>query len=232
MHPLLASLVEWLRHTAAQAHGLLVPISGGSDSALCFWLCTEALPDRTLGVHAGPDLRCRSWFESRGRVEIIPPPGATTAREREVHRWAVMLSLGLTQLRWLVGSRNRTEEVFGTYSLASRLATVLPLAGVWKSEVVELCSHAGVPEEIVASSRRADPDCGRPAEMAEIPLERIDCFVRVKAGELPVEALSALTPAQVEYLEAIYRYNQFKKLLPLRCPGTPTVPRDDGRPHL
>jgi NH3-dependent NAD+ synthetase len=221
MHPALASLVGWLRHTAANAHGLLVPISGGSDSALCFWLCTEAWPDRTLGVHAGPELRCRPWFESRGRVELIPPPAGTTTAEQEVHRWAVMLSLGLSQLRWLVGSRNRTEDVFGTYSLASRLATVLPLAGTWKSEVLQLCQHAGVPAEIVASSHRADPDCGRPAEMAEIPLERIDRFVQVKAGALPAEALSELTAAQVDYLEGIYRYNQFKKTLPVRAPGMP-----------
>src|SRR5207249_7692364 len=35
-------------------------------------------------------------------------------------------SMCLTENRWLVGARTRTEEVFGTYSLASRLATYLP----------------------------------------------------------------------------------------------------------
>jgi NH3-dependent NAD+ synthetase len=211
-------LVQWIRHTAAPAHGLLVPISGGSDSALCFWLCTEAFPDRTLGVHAGNHLRCRSWFESRGRVAIVPSAMGRTPQEREVHRWGVMLDLGLTQLRWLVGSRNRTEDVFGTYSLASRLATYLPLAGVWKSDVMELCRQAGVPDEITESSRRADPECGRPTEMAEIPLALIDLFLKGKVGDLSVEVLCALTPAQVEYLEKVYTYNHFKKALPLRGP--------------
>jgi NH3-dependent NAD+ synthetase len=218
MHMDLHSLIGWLRQAAAASHGLLVPVSGGSDSALCFWLCTEAFPERTLGVHAGAELRCRSWFEARGRVDTIPPPEGRTGREREVHRWATMLDLGLTQLRWLVGSRNRTEEVFGTYSLASRLATLLPLAGVWKSEVMRLCQHAGVPAEIATSSRRADPECGRSAEMSEVPLELIDLFLQVKTGELTIDSLSTFTPGQLDYLEGIYQYNQFKKALPLRGP--------------
>jgi NH3-dependent NAD+ synthetase len=218
MHADLRSLVGWLRQAAAASHGVLVPVSGGSDSALCFWLCTEAFPERTLGVHAGAELLCRSWFEARGRVETIPPPEGKTGREREVHRWATMLDLGLTQSRWLVGSRNRTEDVFGTYSLASRLATLLPLAGVWKSEVMRLCQQAGVPEEITASSRRADPECGRSAEMSEVPLELIDLFLQVKTGELTIDSLTTLTPGQVDYLDRIYQYNQFKKTLPLRGP--------------
>ncbi len=218
MYADLRSLVEWLRQAAAASRGVLVPVSGGSDSALCFWLCAEAFPEKTLGVHAGAELRCRPWFEARGRVETIPPPEGRTGREREVHRWATMLDLGLTRGCWLVGSRNRTEDVFGTYSLASRLATLLPLAGLWKSEVMRLCQRAGIPEEITVSSRRADPECGRSAEMAEVPLELIDLFLQVKTGELTIDALTTLTPGQLDYLEGIYEYNQFKKTLPMRGP--------------
>ena len=42
-----------------------------------------------------------------------------------------------------------------------------------------LCKAAGVPNEVIASSRRADPKCGRPRTMAAIPFERVDRFLEV-----------------------------------------------------
>jgi NH3-dependent NAD+ synthetase len=219
----LDALIDWIRRTAGPARGLLVPVSGGSDSALCFWLCTRAFPDKTLGVHVGPTLRACPWFKALGTIEVVEPP-AGPALDGEVGRWALFLELGLRSKSWLVGSRNRTEEVFGTYSMASRLAAYLPLAGLWKSEVMELCDRAGVPVEITQSSRRADPACGRPVELAEIPLEVIDLFLRVKEGELAEGSLAALTPAQCDYLERVHAGNQFKRALPTRPPVFPAKP--------
>lgn len=209
-------LVESIRKTASGAAGLLVPVSGGSDSALCFWLCAQAFPEKTLAVHAGTGLRARDWFEKTGRIEFTPPPGGD---EREEMRWARFLSMALKRRAWLVGSRNRTEDLLGTYSLASRIATFLPMVGVWKSDVQRLCAEIGVPAEIIESSRRADPDCGRPAELAEIPFESIETFLRVRGGEAPAGALAGMGGAQVAYLDAVFSRNAFKKGLPLRGPG-------------
>jgi len=212
----LTALIEWIRQTALPANGLLVPVSGGSDSALCFWLCCQAFPDKTMGIHVGDQLRCRQWLESIGKVQHLPE--ANTTGDKEVVRWACFQSICLKERRWLVGSRNRSEEVFGTFSLASRMATYLPLSGVWKSEVMDVCKLIGVPEEIRASSRQADPDCGRPREMSEIPLELIDQFLQVRAGELPEQALSVLNEGQCRYLETVYQANRFKQNLPVRGP--------------
>jgi NH3-dependent NAD+ synthetase len=217
MDPRLTHLIDWLRSTAAAAEGLLVPISGGSDSALCFWICTRALPGRASAVYFGEALRSQSWFEALGPVEIQPSP-VGDRKQREVRRWLAVLELCVQRQHWLVGSRNRTEEVFGTYSVASRVSACLPLAGLWKSEVMELCAQVGVPAEVTASSRRADPDCGRPVEMAEIRFELIDLFLRVQEGELPAVALSALSAAEVCYLETILAQNRFKRGLPMRGP--------------
>jgi NH3-dependent NAD+ synthetase len=118
----------------------------------------------------------------------------------------------------LVGSRNRSEEVFGTYSVASRVVGCLPLAGLWKSEVMDLCHQVGVPPEVIASSRRADPNCGRPQELAEIGLELIDLYLRVQEKELPDAALAALTARQLQYLEHVRTQNRFKRGLPGRPP--------------
>jgi hypothetical protein len=81
-----------------------------------------------------------------------------------------------------------------------------------------LCGEVGVPEEILASSRRADPECGRPEELAEISFHLVDLFLQVREGERPVEDLAILREAQLGYLDGIYGYNQFKKRLPLRPP--------------
>jgi NH3-dependent NAD+ synthetase len=217
----LGVLIDWIRRTSGSndGRGALIPVSGGSDSALCFWLCVQALPPgRAIGVYAGQELRCAAWFEALGTIHVVPsPPGDDV----ELQRWMLMFSHARRERCWLVGSRNRTEDVLGNYSLASRLATYLPLAGLWKSEVMELAAFVGVPAEILQSSQRADPLCGRPQEMADILFHAVDRFLQVKIGERPAADLDALTEAQVEYLEGIYRRNRFKSALPMRGPLGP-----------
>jgi NH3-dependent NAD+ synthetase len=127
-----------------------------------------------------------------------------------------MLSEALTVRGWLVGTRNRTEEVLGTYSLASRVATYLPLAGLWKSEVMELAEAVGVPREVLDSSRRADPSCGRPQELADIPFASIDLFLQVRTGERPEADLAGIPTDVLAYLDMVYSRNRFKGGLPLR----------------
>ena len=212
------ALFHWIEETAATATGLLIPVSGGSDSALCFWLCAQVFPEKTFAVHAGNALRAASWFESVGEVEYVDIPG--THEEREEMRWARVLSLGLSRRAWLVGSRNRTEDLLGTYSLASRLCAYLPLVGTWKSDVLALCAYIDVPEEIITSSLRADPGCGRPAELAEIPFEKVEAFLMGRSGEAGRDDVQMEDSAQVRYLKSIQRYNAFKITLPLRGPQT------------
>jgi NH3-dependent NAD+ synthetase len=212
MEARLRRLVVWLREAAAPAKRLLVPVSGGSDSSLCFWLCTRAHPEKTVGVFFGGELRGRAWLEAQGRVETYPAPGGAPI-EQEVRRWLMLLEMSVARGGWLIGARNRTEDVFGTYSMASRIVGCLPLARLWKSEVMELSALVGVPEEVLASSRRADPNCGRPWELAEIGVELIDVYLRVREGDLPAGEL-----AQVAYLDHVRSQNAFKRALPTRPP--------------
>jgi NH3-dependent NAD+ synthetase len=219
----LEAIITWIRQTTdvARGRGVLVPVSGGSDSALCLWLCAQALPrGRALAAYVGGashPLRCEAWFESLAELHILPAPPDSQA-DPEMLRWAAMLHHAKANRCWLAGSRTRTEDTFGTYSLASRLATYQPLAGTWKTEVMELCDLVGVPHEITASSRQADPACGRPTQMADIPFARVDLFLQAKIGQRPPIDLAGLDEAQRDYLESVYQRNQFKKHLPLRPP--------------
>ena len=221
--PRILTVINWLRERASSARRLLVPISGGSDSALVFSLLARVYPDKTVGVFAGDrsKLRCADWFESLGaRIEYVDvakvdvdgdgegDPGAYA----EILRWARFQQMAYQLDAWLVGSRNRTETTLGSYSMASRVATFLPLVKIWKTQVMSMCAAAGVPKAITDSSRRADPDCGRPIEMAEIPLEGIDAFLVGKAVE------AGLSVAQIAYLQAVVARNRFNSELPVHGP--------------
>jgi NH3-dependent NAD+ synthetase len=207
-------LIADIRATAALAHGLLVPVSGGSDSALCFDLCCEAVGDKTLGVFIGDELRCREWFERRGQLRCLKHD--PNWEDAEVMRWAVLQTLAKKENRWLVGARNKTEDLLGTYSMASRVATYLPIVGVSKTDVMHLCEAIGVPAAITASSRRADPDCGRPEEMAEIPLEVVDVALTLTRGSS--DRVASPTEEQKAYLHVVAKRNKFKRYLPKRGP--------------
>ncbi len=210
------TLLKWIECVAVSANGLFIPVSGGSDSALCFWLCAKVFPKKTVAVHAGSNLRGAEWFANVGAVEGVETPGAY--EEREEMRWARFLSMSLARHAWLVGSRNRTEQLLGTYSLSSRVSTFLPLVGTWKSDVLAMARHVGVPEDILASSLRADPDCGRPKELAEIPFASVEDFLKVRCGEVAEDASRTLSDAQIRYLDAICIRNAFKSTLPIRGP--------------
>jgi NH3-dependent NAD+ synthetase len=151
---------------------------------------------------------------------VVPAPAGDDV---ELQRWMLMFARARKERCWLVGSRNRTEDVLGNYSLASRLATYLPLAGLWKSEVMELAAFVGVPAQILESSQRADPLCGRPPELAEIKFQAVDRFLQHKLGERPAANLDGLTEGQLKYLEEIYSRYRFKSALPLRGPLGPEV---------
>lgn len=210
-------LLEWIETEAERAPRLLLPVSGGSDSALVFWLLNQHFHAKTVGIFAGApsSLRERAWFDWVGNVEVVSQP---TDCEAETARWALFSVRARSQNAWLVGSRNRTEDVLGTFSIASRAATFLPIAGIWKSDVMELCKKVGVPTSIRESSRRADPACGRPAALAQIPWHVTDTFLRYRVGELEHHRIAALDREQVNYLERVYVDNQFRRHLPRRGP--------------
>ena len=212
----ISRLLDHVRVTAADASGLGIQISGGSDGALVFWLCREVYPGKTLGVHFGNRLRARSWFEHCGPVRYLDAPPICS--DAEALRWALTASLCLDENRWPVGSRNRTEDILRSYSRSSIIATYLPIVGLWKSEVMSLCKYIGVPDEVLTSSRRADPECGRPIELADIGIERIDQFLKVELGLVDPRCLEAYGAHELAYLRELLKLNHFKAGLPHRGP--------------
>ncbi len=204
-------LVSWVV-AASQGLPLLVPVSGGTDSAVCAWLCTEANPNTTKIYHGSGPIRSEKWFESLGGLFSIQED-TKFIYDKEILRWALFLQYALANKQILVGSRTKTEDQLGTYSHASRIASLLPLLGVSKTEVMDMAKHIGVPKEVIQSSQTADPACGRPEELAIIPFELVDGFLAYtfENGKRPDQ----LTMDQESYLQSIVDKNQFKAKLPL-----------------
>lgn len=205
-------LITWIHTHTPKDTEVLIPVSGGSDSALTFWLYNQAIPGRVKAVYCGTNLRAKTWFETVGEV-FYSDLNIQNAKNAEIERWAHFLTLAIQENRILVGSRNRTEDTLGTFSHASRVCMHLPLSGVWKNEAMALCDFIGMPEEITASSRRADPACGRPKRMADIPFATVDAFLQAKLSGAPLPPAS---PLHLTYLEKVFAANIYKKYLPLK----------------
>jgi NH3-dependent NAD+ synthetase len=216
MNRALDRLKKWLNTRCSAARRLYIPMSGGTDSALGFVVLNQVFPSKTVGIHIGDKIHEpeRNWFISVGDMRFVSRIEAGGI-DQDTMRWALLNSMCRDDGAWLIGTRNKTEQVMGTYSLASRLATIQPLVGLWKAQVMALAKFVGVPEAVLESSSQADPNCGRPPEMAEIGLDRIDFYARCKYAKKSRCLRQQLSRAEIAYLNTIYHYNRFKAKLPL-----------------
>lgn len=210
----IATLVDWIRKSVPENLGVIIPVSGGTDSALTFWLYNQIIPEHTVGIFFGTELRSREWFESVGTVRQVTL--SVSENDPETARWLYALNVAIKETRILIGTRNKTEHYLGAYSNASRLAYHLPLVGVWKTTILGLCEYIGVPAGVIQSSREADPVCGRPDELAKIPFDAVDLFLSEKISGLPSN--NGLTEEHFLYLEGLYDRNKFKTLFPVLGP--------------
>jgi NH3-dependent NAD+ synthetase len=214
MDTIIQQYLEWIQTNTPNNLGVLVPLSGGTDSALCFWLYTEALRGRVVGVHIGESLRGHTWLAQRGEVQQYTLPQTDIGIEEA--RWSLLLSKALKENRILVSSRNKTEQALGTYSQASRVAYHVPLVGTWKNDIIELCKHVGVPQDVIDSSLAADPVCGREEAYAHISPVDVDHYLKYL---LKIErTLPPISQAQIDYLQNLYEKNNFKHKLPRTGP--------------
>ena len=83
---------------------------------------------------------------------------------------------------------------------------------------MELCAYVGIPQAILESSKRADPECGRPQTMADIPFAVVDGFLRAKIANKDPKKSTNIAQDQLEYLENNYKSHSFKKNLPFVGP--------------
>lgn len=219
--------------------GLYVSLAG-TDSILTYVLCSKALElagldpkESLIGVHYvhpkekslvtraytdKPELT--SWLREFGQVEVVDIStflGSAVKIDQALdnYRWSALLSSSIARDFWPVGTRNRSEEVLGNYSNSSMIASMLPIVGLWKTEVLQLCQFLGVPSNLWITSLVGDCACGRSNLMANI--EEVDPILMQKVGEL-----SGDYEIDRNYLELVENYinvHKFKGAIPYRPPS-------------
>lgn len=174
MMGLCETLADWIAQEvkAAGRRGAVVGLSGGIDSAVTAALCKKALGESVLGV-AMPCESARRDEEDATLVAVkldIPvvtvrldtvfgalrqalPPGPDLARANLKPRLRMaVLYYHANMLSYLVaGTGNRTELMVGYYTkYGDGGADILPVGGLYKTEVRTLARELGLPERIVA----------------------------------------------------------------------------------
>lgn len=217
-------LANWVAETVKQAPGLVVSLSG-TDSALTFLICSKGFeiagkdPQRLIGIHYGKDYKFKEWLSQFGIVEVTNLP-ENSRLQTDIYRWAALQSRALKRKFWIVGTRNRTEQLLGDYSNASSVAVMQPLSALWKSEVFLLCEYLNVPEELITASWVGDPDCycHRPGLMGR--LSNCETILAARQGDIEQGIVSEkpFYKDTTRFLELFTKGKTHKNKLPYRPP--------------
>lgn len=202
-------------------------------------------PERVLGVHFAPsedflydnpEAEVHLWFAN----EVVPwlreqAKGAMVVVDTSIDwrcdglRWGSLmdlsvLPLGKRQMRlpeeqyWVVGTRNRSEDVLLNYSNASTIVSMQPLIHLWKSEVLQVSEHLGVPKIAIAKSCETDCICGR-MRLPAAHIREVDMLLMARGGELSWEYVEKNISLELQkqltgFIRAQIANNSFKKNIP------------------
>jgi NAD+ synthase len=179
MEELARKLTSWIREQvkAADAKGVVLGLSGGLDSSVVAVLCKRALPQNTLAVlipcysseidlsHA--HLVAQKFDIATTVVALDPvfdslkkalPSEGFDAETEKLAQANLKPRLRMLTLYYLanrlgylvVGSGNRSELEVGYFTkYGDGGVDILPLGNLLKSQVRELASYLGIPEEII-----------------------------------------------------------------------------------
>lgn len=123
-----------------------------------------------------------------------------------------------------VGTRNATEQALGTYSQISKSVSMLPIVGLYKTEVLALCEYLAVPQIAIDKSREIDCDCGR-FDVQANHMRELDLFIMHKQGLLSRDYLNANIPRDI--LNAIIEFYAEETSANSYRPRTPYLPQED-----
>ncbi|MHC4506490.1 MAG: NAD+ synthase [Planctomycetota bacterium] len=206
MKELAAAITGWIKDQVERAgtKGAVLGLSGGLDSAVVGALCARAVGDSALGVI----LPCESSAQDVEhaelvgkaigiRTELVSLDGALVALEGALGESARNVRANLkprlrmvalyhyaNRLSYLVaGTGNRSEIMLGYFTKHGDGASdILPIGGLYKTQVRELARELGIPDEIIAKPPSAglwegqtdEAELGMSYEEIDRALEAID----------------------------------------------------------
>lgn len=198
-------------------------------------------PNRVLGVHFAPsedflydhpEAETHLWFHDnvipwlrkQTKAEIIVDTSIDWRCDGQ--RWGYLMDLSVVtherrrMMRlpedqyWVVGTRNRTEDMLLNYSNVSMAASLQPIIHLWKSEILKLSEYLGVPQLAIDKSCETDCICGRLALPAR-HISEVDMLLMIRCGELAtVDIPAGLNWQLTSYINEQISKAQFKKVIP------------------
>lgn len=221
----------------------VIGISGGVDSSLSAFLAAEALgPQNVWGLimpyrTSSPEsvAHARLVVEKLGinsaLIDITPmidvyfssfPEADQIRRGNKMARERMTIlydhSAALSAL--VLGTSNKTELMLGYGTLYGDMACAInPLGDLFKTQVRQLASHLGVPEEIVRKKPSADLWVGQTdEEELGFTYEQVDQILLLMIDqryEIPDLVEAGFDEALVKRVFEMVQSSQFKRRLPL-----------------
>jgi NAD+ synthetase len=238
-------LIEFLRDEVTRRRGFtkgLVALSGGLDSAVVAFLAAEALgPENVTAIrmpyrHSSPESlahaaevvdRLGIGVETidisagadglSGALPSRPDParlGNILARLRMVTLFDRSAALGALPL----GTGNKTERLFGYFTWhGDDTPPVNPIGDLFKTQVIALARHLGVPDSILAKPPTADLVSGQTDEGDfGITYAKADAILHWLLNGYDASGIEALgfTSAEVELVRRRLDSTHWKRKLP------------------
>jgi len=201
---------------------------------------------RMMGVHFAPsedflydhpEAEVHLWFAN----EVVPWlrnkfPNAEIVIDSSIdwradgQRWGALMDLSvvsndrkrMTRLPedqyWVVGTRNRTEDVLLNYSNASMAVSLQPLIHLWKSEILQLSEYLDVPKIAVVKSCETDCICGR-MRLPAMHIREVDLLLMTECNELSEKYVVDKIPEDLrlqltKFINSQVNKHLFKKHIP------------------
>lgn len=121
---------------------------------------------------------------------------------------------------WVVGTRNRSEEVLLNYSNSSTIVSVQPIINLWKSEVLQLSEWLDVPQLAIDKSCETDCICGREG-LAARHIREVDHILMSSVGETGSHHLESMDKELRLKLTRFIKEQMQKGRFKLSLPYTP-----------
>ena len=235
------AIVKWISERADEARvtGLIVAVSGGLDSAVAAGLSARARPGRTYGAilpcdtTQGEEERAEAVIQHFGLHRIYHPleapfeslcaglPDASRMARANLKarlRMATVYLYGNHHNLLVVGTGNKSEDDIGYMTkYGDSGVDICPLSMLYKSEVSQIASHLGVPQEVIEATPTAGLWPGQTdEEELGITYAKIELILRKLDGEDVGERIAetGITQDDIERIAARKRTHRHKVRYP------------------
>lgn len=211
-------IVDWLRRTVsdAKAHGCVVGLSGGIDSAVVSVLCQRAFGENMLTVimpcHSNPndEADAARMIEAFGfpsvRIDLsliydtvsgslsqylgAHSPRLALANVKPRLRMITLYALAQSRNYLVCGTGNKAELTVGYFTKYGDAGVdILPIGGLLKGDVRRLAHHLNIPSSIIDKPPSAGLWSGQTDEgEMGVSYEELDSFILSGEGSERVSA--------------------------------------------